>query len=150
MKIDFLICLSKRNSHRYGWERATRELAGRAIAVVGRRDPAWVRSVALPALLRRALSPALEQRHGASVGAAEALLALHAAGAPCVADHDEVAGGAAGGEASGGLASLVVGLVAAVEKARLYRGKGGEVMRAAVCRYVAGRRARCVQLWPIA
>jgi hypothetical protein len=125
------------------WERATRELAGRAIATVGRRDPAWVREVALPALLRRALSPALEVRHGATVGAAEALRALHGAGEPCVSDERDgreasISGAAGGGEGEEGegLASLVVGLVAAVEKARLYRGKGGEVMRAAVCRYV--------------
>ena len=115
------------------WERATRELAARAIGVVGKRDPDWVRSVALPALLRRALSPALEARHGATVGAAEALLALRDAGEPVVTDDDRVDCGAGQTE---GLASLVVGLVDAVEKARLYRGKGGEVMRAAVCRYV--------------
>ena len=36
----------------------------------------------------------------------------------------------------GELATKVTGLVTAIEKARLYRGKGGEVMRAAVSKYV--------------
>ena len=90
----------------------------------------------LPALLTRALSPALEARHGATVGAGEALLALHGAGVPCVADEDPDRAVSGEGEGEVDLASRVVGLVAAVEKARLYRGKGGEVMRAAVCRYV--------------
>lgn len=102
------------------WERATRELAGRALRRIARRDPAWTRDVALPALLTRALSPSLETRHGATVGAGEALLALRDAGEPLV---------------DGQLAERVTGLVGAIEKARLYRGKGGEVMRAATCRY---------------
>ena len=102
------------------WERATRELAGRALRRIARRDPAWTRDVALPALLTRALSPSLETRHGATVGAGEALLALRDAGEPLV---------------DGQLAERVTGLVGAIEKARLYRGKGGEVMRVATCRY---------------
>ena len=102
------------------WERATRELAGKALRRIARRDPAWTRDVALPALLTRALSPSLETRHGAAVGAGEALLALRDAGEPRV---------------DGQLAERVTGLVGAIEKARLYRGKGGEVMRAATCRY---------------
>ena len=104
------------------WERATRELAGRALSVVGARDPEWIKTVALPTLLKRAVSPALEARHGATIGAAEALLALQNAREPCV---------------TGALAEEVVTLVAAIEKARLYRGKGGEIMRAAACRYVS-------------
>ena len=103
------------------WERATRELAARTISIIGRRDPEWIREVALPVLLDRSLSTNLEARHGACVGAAEALLALKNAGEPCV---------------EGELATKVTGLVTAIEKARLYRGKGGEVMRAAVSKYV--------------
>ena len=89
------------------WERATRELAARTISIIGRRDPEWIREVALPVLLDRSLSTNLEARHGACVGAAEALLALKNAGEPCV---------------EGELATKVTGLVTAIEKARLYRG----------------------------
>ena len=64
------------------WERATRELAARTISIIGRRDPEYIREVALPVLLDRSLSTNLEARHGACVGAAEALLALKNAGEP--------------------------------------------------------------------
>ena len=103
------------------WERATRELAASALATLGARDPAWTRRAALPGLLDRSLSPALENRHGATLGAAEALRALRRAGEAAL---------------DGELGERVVSLVLEIEKARLYRGKGGEVMRAATCRYV--------------
>ena len=106
------------------WERPTRELAARALGVVGRRDRDWTRGTALPALLDRALSPALETRHGAVVGAAEALLAPN--GSRRV--RRQVRDGSAG-VVGGALAERVVTLVRDVEKARLYRGKGGETVR---------------------
>ena len=112
------------------WERSTRELAARALGVVGKRDRDWTRTTALPFLLDRALSPALETRHGAVVGAAEALLAL---------SPEDGSGNAerrSDGVVDGALAERVVTLVRDVEKARLYRGKGGETMRAATCRFV--------------
>ena len=112
------------------WERPTRELAARALGVVGRRDRDWTRGTALPALLDRALSPALETRHGAVVGAAEALLALAPDGS------GDGSGDGSAGVVGGALAERVVTLVRDVEKARLYRGKGGETMRAATCRFV--------------
>ena len=121
------------------WERRTRELAARALGVVGQRDRDWTRATALPVLLDRALSPAMETRHGAVVGAAEALLALR--GAPRNPERKEPERNDAvlvssGGVVDGALAERVVTLVRDVEKARLYRGKGGEAMRAATCRFV--------------
>ena len=41
-------------------------------------------------------------------------------------------------------AAQVAGVVPAIEKARLYRGKGGEVMRSAVCRYSTALLHDCV------
>jgi hypothetical protein len=76
------------------------------------------------------LSPALETRHGAVVGAAEALLAL------TPEDGSGNAERRSDGVVDGALAERVVTLVRDVEKARLYRGKGGETMRAATCRFV--------------
>ena len=112
------------------WERATRELSAKALMLCGQRDVEWTRNVALPALLDRAVSPALETRHGAIVGAAEALLALREASKTNENSANET------GVVAGALAERVVTLVRDVEKARLYRGKGGETMRAAVCRFV--------------
>ena len=103
------------------WERATRELAARTIIYHRPPGPGVDSGRLRPVLLDRSLSTNLEARHGACVGAAEALLALKNAGEPCV---------------EGELATKVTGLVTAIEKARLYRGKGGEVMRAAVSKYV--------------
>ena len=107
------------------WERSTRELSAKALFVCGQRDVGWTQNVALPTLLDRSLSLALETRHGAIVGAAEALLALREASA----DKKQSV-------VTGALAERVVTLVRDVEKARLYRGKGGETMRVATCRFV--------------
>ena len=57
-------------------------------------------------------------RHGATLGLAEVTLALHRAGSGLQDSR----------------AAQVAGVVPAIEKARLYRGKGGEIMRSAVCR----------------
>ena len=123
------------------WERPTRELAARALGVVGQRDRDWTRDTALPVLLDRALSPAMETRHGAVVGAAEALLALKPRDSEPETERKDA--GSFGtvrkrpaGVVDGALAERVVTLVRDVEKARLYRGKGGEAMRAATCRFV--------------
>lgn len=57
-------------------------------------------------------------RHGAALGLGEIVLALHMQGHALSSDRQ----------------SAVAAVVPAVEKARLYRGKGGELMRSAVCR----------------
>lgn len=57
-------------------------------------------------------------RHGATLGLAEVTLALHRVGSGLQDSR----------------AAQVAGVVPAIEKARLYRGKGGEIMRSAVCR----------------
>lgn len=70
-------------------------------------------------------------RHGACYGLGELLVALAEAGAPL----------------SEAQAAGVANAVIEIEKARLYRGKGGEIMRAAACRLLectakAGRSAQ--------
>eukprot|EP00961_Rhodomonas_salina_P116075 1562218-Rhodomonas_salina.1 len=72
----------------------------------------------LAQLLTAALSPDLPTRHGATLGVAEVVLGLRD-------------GGTWVGERWNG---EVAGLVPAIEKARLFRGRGGEVMRGACCR----------------
>ena len=76
--------------------------------------------------LHQAMSPVitrfgLQVRHGAALGLAELVLALRLHGQAL----------------SPGRQAAVAAVVPAVEKARLYRGKGGELMRAAVCRWAA-------------
>ena len=68
-------------------------------------------------LLERSTNSDLCVRHGAVVGLSEIFLAL----------KDELPD-----ELEGDLSELVPKL----EKLRLYRGRGGEIMRSAVCRYI--------------
>ena len=60
----------------------------------------------------------LQARHGALLAVGELVLALHAAGKAV----------------SGERLAAVAGLVPALRASRLYRGKGGELIRAAACR----------------
>ena len=71
----------------------------------------------IPHLLVESTNSELNVRHGAVLGVSEIVLALRR-DLP-----DDV------------LAELSE-LVAKLEKLRLYRGRGGEIMRAAVCRYI--------------
>jgi hypothetical protein len=71
-------------------------------------------------LLPLCLDPVLEMRHGAMVAVAQLLPAL-AAGGEKLSSERQV---------------LVAGVVPAVEQSRLLRGKGGELMREAVCKLV--------------
>lgn len=67
------------------------------------------------------LGLSVQVRHGATLGLAEVTLALHRVGSGLQDSR----------------AAQVAGVVPAIEKARLYRGKGGEIMRSAVCRSAA-------------
>ena len=112
--------LSVKSKH---WEESTRALAARAAASLAPLDGEWAAAEMLPALFPRSLSVDLKERHGAVLMIAETVRGL------CDALH--------GGSASGLPAELrkqIGGVVPAIEKARLYRGRGGEVMRSAACR----------------
>ncbi|KAK3259575.1 hypothetical protein CYMTET_31431, partial [Cymbomonas tetramitiformis] len=104
------------------WERATRELAADALAALTPIEPGLIAAPAcIQPLVARTLSTDLPTRHGAVVALARVLPALSEAATSLGAAEEE----------------LVIGAVPAIEKARLYRGKGGEVMRSAVCRLIA-------------
>jgi hypothetical protein len=103
------------------WDRAVRELAATALAALTPADPHFVAGAeCLSVLTAGCLSPDLPTRHGAACALAAVVRALHACGHALPDD----------------VQATVVAVVPAVEKARLYRGKGGEIMRAAVCRLV--------------
>eukprot|EP00741_Cyanophora_paradoxa_P003051 tig00000663_g2963.t1 len=105
------------------WDPAVRDLAARALGRIAPLDPALFAAHVLPNLVPRCVSAELSERHGAALAVAEVVLALCA--------------GAAGPEAlPEALRGEVPEIVARVEAARLYRGRGGEIMRAAVCRLV--------------
>eukprot|EP00898_Chlorokybus_atmophyticus_P007558 jgi/Chlat1/7803/Chrsp66S07259 len=95
------------------WERSLRELAAEALAALAPHCSEALAHAVETILVLRALSVDLVERHGALV----ALAAL----VPALPDlRPEVR-------------SAVLEVVPAIEKARLYRGRGGDMVRAAAC-----------------
>ncbi|XVE63278.1 hypothetical protein DITRI_Ditri07aG0007200 [Diplodiscus trichospermus] len=102
------------------WDKGLRELAAEALAALVRYDAAYFADFVLEKLIPFTLSSDLCTRHGATLAAGELVLALHQCGYDIPSDKQK----------------KVSGIVPAIEKARLYRGKGGEIMRAAVSRFI--------------
>lgn len=102
------------------WDKSLRELASVSLALLVRFDPPYFAGPVLDALLSWILSPDLTLRHGATLTTAEVISALHGQQFPLSAARQV----------------SVAEIVLAIEKARLYRGKGGEIMRGAVCRLI--------------
>jgi len=107
--------LSTKLSH---WERSLRELTSKALAALVPTQPGFLQTTAVDMLLPLCLNSILEARHGAALGVGELTLALHSQGQALDTERQ----------------CAVAAVVPAIEKARLYRGKGGELMRGAVCR----------------
>ncbi|VAH17220.1 unnamed protein product [Triticum turgidum subsp. durum] len=103
------------------WEKSLRELAAQALALLVQYDMDYFAGHALQKLIPCTLSSDLCTRHGATLAAGEIALKLHQLGFIFTTDMQR------------GLS----GIVPAIEKARLYRGKGGEIMRSAVSRFIA-------------
>lgn len=102
------------------WDKGLRELAAEALSALVKYDPEYFTSSVVEKLIPCTLSSDLCMRHGATLAAGELVLALHQC--DCVLSSDKQ--------------QLVAGVVPAIEKARLYRGKGGEIMRSAVSRFI--------------
>ncbi|XP_031392563.1 tubulin-folding cofactor D [Punica granatum] len=102
------------------WDKSLRELAGEALAALVKYDPEYFAGYVLQKLIPCTLSSDLCMRHGATLAVAELVLALHQYGHSLSNDKQK----------------QVAGIVPAIEKARLYRGKGGEIMRSAVSRFI--------------
>ena len=98
-----------------------RELAAQALALLVQYDMDYFSGHALKKLIPCTLSSDLCTRHGATLAAGEIALKLHQLGFIFSTDMQR------------GLS----GIVPAIEKARLYRGKGGEILRSAVSRFIA-------------
>lgn len=102
------------------WDKSLRELAAEALSALVKYDPEYFASFVVEKLIPCTLSSDLCMRHGATLAAGELVLALHLCGHLLPSDKQR----------------LVAGVVPAIEKARLYRGKGGEIMRSAVSRFI--------------
>ncbi|XP_057533756.1 tubulin-folding cofactor D isoform X1 [Amaranthus tricolor] len=102
------------------WDKGLRELAAKALSALVNYDPEYYANIVLDKIIPSTLSADLYMRHGATLAAGEVVLALHKRNYSLSSDKQK----------------QVAGLVPAIEKARLYRGKGGEIMRAAVSRFI--------------
>ncbi|XP_008232610.1 PREDICTED: tubulin-folding cofactor D [Prunus mume] len=102
------------------WDKGLRELAAEALSALVKYDPDYFANYALEKIIPCTLSSDLCMRHGATLAAGELVLALHRCDYALSADKQK----------------HVAGVVLAIEKARLYRGKGGEIMRSAVSRFI--------------
>lgn len=111
------------------WDKGLRELAAEALAALVKYDAAYFADFVLEKLIPFTLSSDLCTRHGATIAVGELVLALHQCGYDLPSDKQK----------------QVSGIVPAIEKARLYRGKGGEIMRAAVSQFI-----ECISLSQLA
>jgi hypothetical protein len=105
------------------WDVPIRLLAAHAVAKLAPLDRAYTLETMVPFLIGETLSPDLKARHGATHMLAESVLGL-------VSElHDSD-----GKQLPGEVRKSLAGVVPAIEKARLYRGRGGEILRGATCR----------------
>ncbi|XP_021756292.1 tubulin-folding cofactor D-like [Chenopodium quinoa] len=118
------------NSKMCHWDKGLRELAAKALSALVSYDPEHFANSVLGKIIPSTLSTDLCMRHGATLAAGEVVLALHKLNHTHSADKQK----------------QLAGLVPAIEKARLYRGKGGEIMRAAVSRFIECSSLAHIQL----
>lgn len=102
------------------WDKGLRELAAKALSSLVKYDVEYFANFVMEKIIPCTLSSDLCTRHGATLAAGEIVLAIHQCGYSLPIDKQKE----------------VAGIVPAIEKARLYRGKGGEIMRAAVSRFI--------------
>lgn len=107
------------------WDIEIRSLASRSLARISHLNAHYCSKEILPKLLEQSFSDDLAVRHGALLGAAEMILAF--GNLDLVNDDNTL---------DGDMKSTIVELVPSIEKARLYRGRGGEIMRSAACRMI--------------
>ena len=107
------------------WDAEIRSLASKSLARITKLNPHYVATSILPKLLDQCFHDDLVVRHGSLLGVAEIVLAFGEANLV-----------RQGNVLNDDAKSQIAELVPSIEKARLYRGRGGEIMRAAACRMI--------------
>lgn len=102
------------------WDRGLRERTAEALALLVQYDIVYFGGPILETLLPWVLATDLNLRHGATLAIAELILSLRNNGFTFSEESKKA----------------LAGIVPSIERARLYRGKGGEIMRAAVSRLI--------------
>lgn len=102
------------------WDKGLRELATQALSSLAKYELGYFGDTVLARLFPCTLSSDLCMRHGSTLAVGELVLALHQSGFMLSVEKQK----------------SISGIVPAIEKARLYRGKGGEIMRSSVSRLI--------------
>jgi tubulin-specific chaperone D len=115
------------------WDSEVRALAAKALGALAPLDLRRAATELLPAVLQQILSPDLLKRHGACLAAGELLLAI-TTNSSSSSSSDSTSSTGDAPLLTSETTSAVLEAIPALEKARLYRGRGGEVMRTAACK----------------
>jgi hypothetical protein len=107
------------------WDVEIRSLASKSLSRISKLNPRYVATDVLPKLLRQCFHDDIVVRHGSLLGVAETVLAF---GESNLMKQCEIL--------NSDTLDLIAELVPSIEKARLYRGRGGEIMRSAACRMI--------------
>jgi len=102
------------------WEKSIRELSAKTLAKLCERDREFILKQIVPTLIQRCVEPDLNARHGSLLALSEVMLSLTSMG---VVFEEE-------------LQVQIRNIVPDIEAKRLYRGKGGEIMRESVSRFI--------------
>ena len=103
------------------WDVTIRQLSAQALRLLTPLDPTFVILNVLPIVLESSLSVDVSIRHGSILAVAEIILGLSET--PCCIP--------------GVIQKQLRNLIPKIEKGRLYRGRGGEFVRSAVCRLIS-------------
>ena len=106
------------------WDRDIRQLSAKSLARIAKLCPTYCASAVLPKLIEQCFHNDIVIRHGSLIGCAELVLVF--------GELNMLQDGGVIDDKKTALAELVP----SIEKARLYRGRGGEIMRAAACRMI--------------
>ena len=117
----------------FHWDKEIRYLVSVSLRGLTKLDPLYFVETVLPFLVKYATHENLFVRHGAVIGVAEVVLALGK-------ESDGTL------PIEGRLLSSIADLVFSIEKARLYRGRGGEIMRSGVSRLIECMATSCVPM----
>jgi hypothetical protein len=126
----------------YHWDVEIRKLSALSLRMLTPLEPGYFSQTVLPNLIPLCTHENLSVRHGAIIGVAEIVLALGSVG-DSVGDCDELKNehkneqdNNSVSHFSDELMTVLADVVPQIEKARLYRGRGGEKVRAAASRYI--------------
>jgi hypothetical protein len=113
--IDYLI--DTKIAH---WDKAIRDLSSKALYKLCDRDMTYISDKIVPILIPNTVSSDLNMRHGSVLALAELILALSENGYK----FDDI------------LQKKLCDVIPTIDAKKLYRGRGGEIMREAVCRLI--------------